>query len=263
MPELPEVEAVCRKLRRDLPGARIRRARLLRAAEPGLEKRLRNRRIEGVERRGKNVLIRLEGAGTLRVHLKMTGNLYVRPDGAGLPPTARAWFALDGGRRLVFDDPRALGRIELLSEPELERLCASLGPEPLSSAFSPEYLKEAARRSRQPVKLFLLDQGKIAGLGNIYAAEALHRAGIHPRRPANRLANQRLERLHGAIVAVLDLAVQSACNAYRGPGRYDSAETFPVAVYGREGLPCPACRRPIRRIVQAGRSTYYCPGCQR
>ncbi len=263
MPELPEVEAVCRKLRRDLLGARIRRARLLRAAEPGLEKRLRNRRIADVERRGKNVLIRLGRDSVLRVHLKMTGNLYVRADGAGLPGTARAWFELAGGRRLVFDDPRALGRIELLSEAELESLSASLGPEPLSPAFTAEYLTAVARRSRQAVKLFLLDQSKIAGLGNIYAAEALHRAGIHPRRPANRLGEKRLKRLRQAIVAVLELAVQSACNAYRGPGRYDSAETFPVAVYGREGLPCPACRRPIRRIVQAGRSTYYCPGCQR
>ncbi len=263
MPELPEVEAVCRKLRRDVRGARIRRARLLRAAEPGLERKLRNRRIVDVERRGKNVLIRLGRDKVLRVHLKMTGNLYVRPDGAGLPGTARAWFELDGGRVLVFDDPRALGRIELLSRAELESLSASLGPEPLSAEFTPAYLAQAARRSRKAIKLFLLDQSKVAGLGNIYAAEALHRAGIHPARPADRLGAGRLEQLHAAIVAVLELAVQSACNAYRGPGRYESTETFPVAVYGRQGLPCPVCRRPIRRIVQSGRSTYYCPECQR
>ncbi len=263
MPELPEVEAVCRKLRRDLRGARIRRARLLRASDPRLERRLRGRRIETVERRGKNVLIRLGRDSVLRVHLRMTGNLYALPAAANLPGTARAWFELADGRALVFDDPRALGRIELLSEAELESLSASLGPEPLSAAFTAAYLRAAAARSRQAIKLFLLDQSKIAGLGNIYAAEALHRAGVHPARPANGLGRKRLERLHGAIVAVLELAVQSACNAYEGPGRYNSAETFPVAVYGREGLPCPECGRRVRRILQAGRSTYYCPGCQR
>ena len=263
MPELPEVEAVCRKLRRDAAGATIVRALLMRKRDPRLEGHCRNRRLIGIERRGKNALLHLDGGWSLRVHLRMTGNLYVIPDVRFRVATVRACFELDGGRGLVFDDPRALGVIELHRTAELSSVLGALGPEPLSAGFTPAWFEAAARASRQPVKLFLLDQRRIAGLGNIYAAEALHRARIHPTLPVNRLGPRRLARLHRAIVDVLTLAVQSACDAYDGPGSYDSDENFPVAVYGREGLPCPVCRRRVRRIPQGGRSTYFCPGCQR
>lgn len=263
MPELPEVEAVRRKLNREITGAVIAAAHLVRRPDRKLESRLRGRRIESVTRRGKNLLLELSGGAVLRVHLGMTGNLYTIADARRRPATTRAWLELDGGRALVLDDPRALGRLELLSVEQAEQLDASLGFEPVAREFTPQRLAELARASRAPAKLFLMDQKRISGLGNIYAAEALFRAGIHPAKPANRLSRQRIERLYRAIVEVLDVAIQSTCNAYSGPGRFDAGETFPLAVYGREGMPCPRCRQRIRRIRQAGRSTYFCPGCQR
>ncbi len=263
MPELPEVEAVCRKLRADLPGARIRRARMERKRDPAVERGVRGATVLGVERRGKNVLIHLDNLRTLRAHLRMTGNLYVIPDCRLRPSTARAWFELADCSGLIFDDPRALGVIELLRTADLPGALGRLGPEPLSADFTAAAFIADARSSRRPAKLYLMDQGRVAGLGNIYAAETLHRARIHPARPMNRIGARRLAGLHRAIVEVLGDAVQSACNAYSGPGSYNSDENFPVAVYGRENLPCPVCTRPVRRIPQGGRSTYYCPGCQR
>jgi formamidopyrimidine-DNA glycosylase len=146
---------------------------------------------------------------------------------------------------------------------EIDARMARLGPEPLSPEFSAAEFVAAARASRQPAKLFLIDQGRVAGLGNIYAAEALFRAGVDPRRVIGALSAPRLRRLHAAIVQVLEIAVQSAIEAYSGPGLIAESEAFPVAVYGREGESCLLCRRVIRRILQGGRSTYFCPGCQR
>ncbi|MCW5981618.1 MAG: hypothetical protein KIT09_26270 [Bryobacteraceae bacterium] len=263
MPELPEVEAVCRKLRRDVAGARIVSARLLRKRSPALERAVRGRAIAAVERLGKNILLVLDSGSAVRVHLRMTGNLYVIPDLRLRPEATRAWFALDGGRALILDDSRALGVVDLLAPDDLRRLRDDAGIEPLSEAFTLEAFAALAGRSRAPAKLFLMDQTRVAGLGNIYAAEVLHRARVHPRRPMNRVSRRKIDAVRAAIVGVLNDAVQSACNAYSGPGRFEASETFPLGVYGREGEPCPACGRLVKRIVQAGRSTYYCPGCQR
>jgi formamidopyrimidine-DNA glycosylase len=263
MPELPEVEAVCRKLARDVVASGIVRAHMSRHRDRRLLSGARGKRIEAIERRAKNILIHLSGDAVIRVHLRMTGNLYVVPDHRFRPTTARAWFELDDLRGLVFDDPRALGRMTYHRRGELDVILGKLGPEPLDPGFTPERFLEIAGRSKQPAKLFLLDQNRIAGLGNIYAAEVLHRARIHPARTMDRISAKRLQRLHTEIVRVLDIAVQSACKAYSGPGSYNSEETFPVAVYGREDAPCPVCRRNVRRIPQGGRSTYFCPGCQR
>jgi formamidopyrimidine-DNA glycosylase len=175
----------------------------------------------------------------------------------------RAWFRFEDGRALVLEDSRALGVIELLGRRRRSALIESLGLEPLSGEFSCEAFVALARQSRQPAKVFLMNQSRVAGLGNIYAAEALHRARVHPAKPMNRLSARKLAALHKTIVDVLVDAVQSACIAYAGPGRFEARETFTLAAYGREGKPCPACGRLIRRMMQAGRSTYYCPGCQR
>ncbi|MCP5116855.1 MAG: DNA-formamidopyrimidine glycosylase, partial [bacterium] len=177
--------------------------------------------------------------------------------------TVRAWFVLKNGGGLVFDDSRTLGRMELLGPDEVAALHRELGVEPLSREFTPELFVSAARATRRPAKLYLMDQNHIAGLGNIYAAEALHTARVHPAKPMNRLSRKKLVALHAAIVGILRNAVKSACNAYSGPGRFESGETFHLAVYGREGEACYGCGRLIRRITQGGRSTYYCPGCQR
>jgi formamidopyrimidine-DNA glycosylase len=269
MPELPEVEAICRKIRPRIKDATIASAHFARSvvAHPqkprAIERAVAGRAITDVRRRGKNIFIDLDNRCAVHVHLRMTGRLYVSEDVRLRPANARAWFELDGGGRLIFDDARCLGKIHLLANGGAERITERLGPEPLGPAFTPDYLAQTASHAVQPVKLFLLDQRRVAGLGNIYAAEALYRAGIHPARIASSLRRTRIERLHAAIVRVLTDAVQSACIAFCSPGRFEEAESFPLAVYDREGVPCGACRRIIRRVQQGGRSTYFCPGCQR
>lgn len=269
MPELPEVEAVCRKLNEaGILGKRILRARLVRPAiarpqkAADLESTVEGRTVERIERRAKNLLLHLSGGIVLRVHLRMTGNLFVIPDVRFLPANARAYFEFSKHRALVFHDPRALGRIHVHTEAELAQLLARLGPEPLSPEFTPAWLRDTAAASRKPAKLFLMDQNALAGLGNIYAAEALFHARIHPAKPMNRLRHPKLDALHRSIVGVLTDAVQSACKAYSGPAQFGEAESFSCFVYDREGDSCLKCRRKVRRIRQGGRSTYYCPGCQ-
>jgi formamidopyrimidine-DNA glycosylase len=263
MPELPEVEAVCRKLRA-VQGRIIVEVRALRCATPSVKRKARGRRIERVERRGKHILVRLDSGLTLHVHLRMTGNLYPIPDRRFAPAGARVVLVLDDDGAVVFEDSRALGRMDLVDSTRLDaKLDREVGVEPLSAGFTAELFAALARRSRKPSKLFLMDQEKVAGLGNIYAAESLYRAGIHPRKRMQTLSRARIDRLHAAIVAILGDAVQSAWTAYSGPGAIAEAESFPLEVYGREGEPCRACGKAIRRIPQGGRSTYFCPGCQR
>ena len=269
MPELPEVESVCRRLRAEATGAEIAGARVLRPSTvkpqtPALiQTRTKGRRIEAVVRRGKNILLGLSGGTWLRVHLRMTGDLRVIADPGLRAATARVLLEFRDGRALIFDDPRALGVLHACTAEDAERLAEELGPEPLSPDFTAEVFAGMARRSRKPAKLFLMDQSRVAGLGNIYAAEALFRARIHPARPMHRLSRRKLDVLHGAIRSVLTAAIASAEKAYRNPGGFEEGEDFPVQVYGREGEPCYECGRKIRRVVQGGRSTYYCPGCQR
>jgi formamidopyrimidine-DNA glycosylase len=264
MPELPEVEAVCRKLRKQATGAtlvtvRVERPRITAPQDPAeVEARLKGRSIERIERRGKNILIGLSGGLTMRVHLRMTGNLYVIPDWRLRVASSNAWFALQDGRGLVFEDTRGLGTLTIQEGTELE----GLGPEPLSRQFTAEALVRSAAGLRQPAKLFLLDQRRIAGLGNIYAAEALFAARIHPRAAIGSAGRPKLKALHAAIVRILREAVKSATKAYSRPGGFQEAEQFPLAVYGREGENCIRCEGAIRRIAQGGRSTYYCPKCQ-
>jgi len=269
MPELPEVEAACRKLRRDAIGrtvvsARIERRRITLSQDASQVEALAvGRTIERVLRRGKNILIELSGGFVMRVHLGMTGNLRVVPDWRLRPVSVSAWFAFDDGRGLLFEDTRGLGSLTIQDDVETRKKLATLGPEPLSRAFTAEALVQSAAKVRQPVKLFLMDQRRIAGLGNIYAAEALFAARIDPRKPVGSLSRPRLHALHAAIVAVLRDAVRSACKAYSRPGGFQEAEDFESAVYGREGERCRVCAGAIRRITQAGRSTYFCPKCQR
>jgi formamidopyrimidine-DNA glycosylase len=269
LPELPEVEAVCHRLRKQALGAQItafhaQRPSVTSPQTPDeIARASAGARIQAVRRRGKNILIDFTGGSSLRIHLRMTGDLYVIPDVRFRPVTARAWFELSDGRALVFDDSRALGKIHAYPTSEIESVLGHLGVEPLSKAFRPETLVEAARNSHRPVKLLLMDQTVVVGLGNIYAAEALFRAGIDPRRPADRIRAARLCRLHAEIVEVLRTAVQSTRIAYMSPGRFTEAESFPLAVYDREDGNCGMCGRTIRRIQQGGRSTYFCPGCQR
>lgn len=268
MPELPEVEAVARRLNERAAGrvivaAHFTRPQTTRPLSPrALARKLSGSRIVSIGRRAKNILVHLSGSQTLRIHLGMTGNLWV-DDPANRPSGMRAWFPLDDGREIVFDDSRLFGRMQLLDAAELSRLDRSLGVEPLSSDFTPQLLIERAARSRKPAKVFLLDQAAIAGLGNIWAAESLFAARVNPAAPMNRLSGRKLRALHAAIREVLSGAVESAYREYSAPRLTPESEGFGVSVYNRLGQPCFRCGRAIARVSQAGRSTYYCPRCQR
>jgi formamidopyrimidine-DNA glycosylase len=268
MPELPEVESIAVKLQ-PVVGARIVDAVLLRGNAlhgttlPVLRRTVRGRTITAVERRAKNLVLRLENGRFLRIHLRMTGHLFTVPHPDRRPPLTRFYLTLEDGQAIVFEDSRTFGRVSLHRDGEQEVLFANLGPEPLGPEFTPDYLIALAKQSRAPAKVFLLDQRKIAGLGNIWAAEALWLAKIHPERPMNQLSPVRLRALRGAIVTVLQRAVESALAVAPLPEQFPDADLLEVAVYGREGQPCRACERPVRRIAQAGRSTFYCPFCQR
>ena len=264
MPELPEVEAVVRRLRERVEGARIVSVQAWRCATPEVEELAPGRRIERVERRAKHILIRLSGGLTLHAHLRMTGNLFAIPDWRLHSTAARVMIRLKGGSGIVFEDSRALGRMDVQKTSELDaELDAGLGLEPLSEEFTSARFADAARGSRQPAKLFLMDQRRVAGLGNIYAAEVLFRARVDPRKPIGSLARKRLELLHSQIVAVLRDAVESAWIAYGVPGQFSEGEMFDCQVYDREGQPCFVCGKRIRRLPQGGRSTYFCASCQR
>lgn len=268
MPELPEVETVVRRLRKPATGrtivaAHIDRPQTTKPASPRLvAQKLTGQKIKAVERRAKNVLLRFADGMTLRIHFRMTGNLWIA-DPKDRPSSVRAWFTLDDGKEIVYVDSRLLGHMELLSPEQFEKFSASIGVEPLSPEFTREWLAKKASRSRKPAKLFLMDQTIIAGLGNIWAAEALFAARISPLRAMNSLSRRNINVLHDAIVEILNGAVKSAYRKYTAPGETSESDGFEVAVYNREGQPCLRCRRRVKRIPQGGRSTYFCSGCQR
>ncbi len=274
MPELPEVEIVARRLHELIKGRVFIRAKLIR---PGLAPEntprqfaswLRGSRIEEVTRRGKNILAHLSNGRTLVTHLRMTGRFFYLDGTAVNTAHAHAVFWLDDGRKLLFDDQRHFGLMAVVRTDELDRLkyLSKLAPEPFSEEFSTEYLHRILRRSSQPIKLTLLDQAKVVGLGNIYASEALHRAKINPRLTANKVSKLRAELLHREIIAMLKEAIANDGSFDSDTGDLDSSYGRYEAisrVYEREGLPCLACNTPIRRVSQGARSTYYCPKCQR
>ena len=276
MPELPEVETVCRGLREKLAGRRFtrvvqRRADLRRPFPEAFARRLGGAEVRAVDRRGKYILVRLAGGLVLIVHLGMSGRLVVQEDAAGaLEPHDHVAFHTDDGRRIVFRDPRRFGLMDLACADRLDRhpLLRDLGPEPLDPGFTPALLAGRLAGRRTPIKAALLDQRVVAGLGNIYACEALFRAGLSPRRRADGVAGRRAERLAGAIREVLEDAIEAGGSSLRDYVRADGELGYfqhRFAVYAREGARCPrcACASGIRRIGQGGRSTFYCPLHQR
>jgi formamidopyrimidine-DNA glycosylase len=272
MPELPEVETIRRQLEPQITAARIADAEILderwtRPESPGeVEKLLRGRTIEAVERRGKYLLLRLEGGRTLAMHLRMTGNLLL-VDSADDPPYLRAQLHLDGGRRLLFTDARRFGHAVVLDDGELdEYFAARLGIEPLSDSLTAEELCRRAAGRRAPLKSFLLNQLGVAGIGNIYADEALHRAELHPLSPAGSMKPEDCERLRVGIVEALEEGLRNggaSIDDYLDSRGEQGAMQDEFLVHTREGKPCPRCGAEIRRIVVGGRSTYFCPSCQR
>jgi formamidopyrimidine-DNA glycosylase len=273
VPELPEVETVRRRIAPLVEGATIAGAeivdpRLTRPVSPSLvADALVGERIAAVERRGKYLLWRLGSGRTLVVHLRMTGSLLHFPAG-DLPADAyrRATLALDTGAAVGYRDVRRFGTWELLDDGHLRPYLASrLGPEPLAPSFTSARLARIVAERRAPIKAVLLDQRRIAGIGNIYADEALWRARIHPRRPAGELDAAEVARLHRAVRAALRRGVElsgSTLRDYVTPDGEGGGMQHEFHVYGRLGEPCDRCGRPIERIVVGGRGTWFCPRCQ-
>jgi formamidopyrimidine-DNA glycosylase len=272
MPELPEVETIRRQLEPEITGRRILEAEILderwtRPESPQeVERALAGRIIEAVERRGKYLLLRLEGKRTLAMHLRMTGNLLIE-GGSNDPPHLRAQLRLEDGRRLVFTDVRRFGHAVVLRDDALhEYFAARLGVEPLSDSLTAEELCRVAAGRRVPLKSFLLNQLGVAGIGNIYADEALHRAELHPLSPAGSMKPEDCERLRVGIVGALEAGLRSggaSIDDYRDARGEQGSMQDEFLVHTREGKPCPRCGEAIRRIVVGGRSTYFCPSCQR
>jgi formamidopyrimidine-DNA glycosylase len=275
MPELPEVEHVVRGLRRAVVGRRIFAAeinlpRTVASPSPVLLKRkIRGARIDAITRRGKYILFELDSGDVLVVHLRMTGKFVCITPEQPLPPYPHVVFYLDDDRRLIFCDMRQFGRMRLLAARKVSALpqLQSLAPEPLSDDFSEDNFMETLSKSRRSLKQLLLDQTKILGLGNIYASEALFLARISPFKEAHRLSKVRALRLHQAIRDVLEEAIAAGStlriDLSDGIGSYFGTTERFWRVYEREGEPCVNCGTRIRRTVQGGRSTYYCPRCQK
>jgi formamidopyrimidine-DNA glycosylase len=271
MPELPEVETTRRGIRPALVGRRIeslelRERRLRWPVEPRLPAKVAGQRVVDVHRRAKYLLIELE-RGTLIAHLGMSGSLRVMPAGAPRLLHDHYDLVLDSGRCLRFNDPRRFGSLHWCTgDPAAHVLLANLGPEPLEPTFDAGYLARRARGRKVAVKLFLMDQRVVVGVGNIYASEALFRAGVRPRRAAGRLSRAEWVRVVEAIRAVLEEAIRQGGTTLRD---YVSADGTPgyfrqeLYVYERAGEPCRRCATPVRYLVQGQRSTYYCPTCQR
>jgi len=272
MPELPEVETVRRTLYDKVIGRRIVRVEIITPRQVYYPEPERFREeLEGacftdIERRGKYLLFRL-GSRTLVAHLRMSGHLYVTAPDRPRDKHLHVVFHLDDGRELRYDDQRKFGGFHLLG-PDGEGMppgLASLGPEPLGETFTASYLHQKLQRHRSPVKAALLDQSLVAGLGNIYADEALFCAGIHPARPANTLTEPEVCRLHGCIRNILREAVALRGTTFSlyfdGDGQagqmYDRLQVF-----DRTGQPCPRCGTPIQKVAVAQRGTHFCPRCQ-
>ncbi|HUC19845.1 MAG TPA: bifunctional DNA-formamidopyrimidine glycosylase/DNA-(apurinic or apyrimidinic site) lyase [Acetobacteraceae bacterium] len=276
MPELPEVETVMRGLAARLAGRRIAHARVargdLRAKLPDrLAERLRGRWVEGFRRRGKYILARLSGKESLLLHLGMSGRVRLTSGNAAPMAHEHLVLEMDDGTRFGLIDPRRFGTVDILpaaAEDKDPRL-ARLGPEPLGPEFTPAALERALAGRRTTIKAALMDQGVIAGLGNIYASEALYRAEISPRRIAANLGEQRIIRLHGAIRETLSEAIAaggSSFSDYMQPDGELGYFQHAWRVYNRER--CPVCTGPplcrgVVRIVQGGRASFYCPRRQR
>lgn len=268
MPELPEVETIRRSL---LPyvgsrivGVEIRERRLRRTIADDFTGQLRGRRVESIDRRGKYLFFGLDGDRALLAHLGMTGCLERRPSSAPSSRHDHVRFLLDSDTALVFHDPRRFGILWAGPRNGLTEFLPT-GQDPLLRPLSAQDLRQLARNRRGPIKNLLMDQNAVAGIGNIYASEILHRAGIRPRRRAARIYVPELTRLADAIHEVLEHAVRlggSSISDFHDINGRTGYFQLEHAVYDRDGKPCPRCQTTIRRIVQSGRSSFYCRTCQ-
>ncbi|HOJ76507.1 MAG TPA: DNA-formamidopyrimidine glycosylase [Bacillota bacterium] len=271
MPELPEVETIRLSLapkleNRVITGAEVLLPKLIQEITPKqFVKQITGKTIKGLKRRGKYLLIELTDESTITIHLRMTGQLTITPSIEEIAKATYLIIKLDNGSDLRFKDYRKFGKVFLFSNAQLPASLTKLGPEPLSDEFTIDTLKQNFKRRNIAIKKALLNQEIIAGIGNIYADEALFVAGIHPVRPVNSLTEDELNKLYHAIKLVLTEGI-----AYRGttkkdyidgegnPGSYQDK----LRVYGRKGLPCVKCNGPVLKMNFGGRGTHFCPVCQ-
>jgi formamidopyrimidine-DNA glycosylase len=279
MPELPEVETVMRGMAARLEGRRLTRVAVNRADmrwpfPPGLVDRMTGARVASFRRRGKYILMRLDGGDSVLLHLGMSGRIVLSPARPNFAPAhEHLTLETDDGTHLGFVDPRRFGGVDLVrtDEEDAHRLLAGMGPEPLDPDFTPAVLSAGLAGRRTPLKAALLDQSVVAGLGNIYVSEALFRARLSPRRMAGSVPGIRAGRLVPAIRETLTDAIAAGGSSLRDYVQPDGELGYfqhAWKVYGREGERCEACPGPpicagIRRLVQSGRSSFYCPRLQR
>lgn len=286
MPELPEVETIRRQLEPDLGGRRIESAEVLDpyfakpASAAAFEAAVTGRTITDVGRRGKYLVFEFDDGRSMVIHLRMTGSItLLAPDGSRNPGDARIYaagdderhlkavFALDDGGEIRFSDPRRFGRGFVAGPDELDAyFAARLGLEPLSPEFTADALAEMSAGRTGPLKSFLLDQKGVVGIGNIYADEALHRAGLHPLSPGGSMRREHHEALRDGIVAALERGLDlggASIDDYRDARGDAGSMQKEFLVHRREGEQCGRCGGEIRRIVVGGRSTYFCPSCQK
>lgn len=275
MPELPEVQLVASHLNELLSGRTIEAARLLRSklapshSPEEFTELLTGSTISRVGRRGKLILLELDSGRTLMVHLRMSGHFMLRSLDVEDPKFTHAVLYFSDSDRLVFTDQRHFGYMRVVdsSKIHLTPEITKLAPEPFSHEFSSEYLIAVLRRSRRPVKELLLDQTKVCGLGNIYAAEALFEAGIRPKTRSFRVSSKMAHKLFLSIRQVLSESIELSRSVMPDRGNiggsfYGEQSEASWRVYGREGAPCRICDAEIKRLKQGGRSTFYCPECQ-
>ncbi len=276
MPELPEVELVARSLDTIVSGKKIVASELLRqrlvpdCSPADFASQLSNCRINFVHRRGKHILFDLDSGQTLITHLRMSGRFLHLPVESENPKFTHAIFYLESETKLVFDDQRHFGlmKIEDTARVHETESIKKLAPEPFSDEFSPSYLRAQLRSSKRSLKEFLIDQTKVCGLGNIYAAEVMFLAKLNPEQPANTVSAAKSVILHDKVRRVLDEAVSLGATldideTNIGGSIYGSGSDWVWRVYDREGEECVVCKLPISRIRQGGRSTYFCKRCQR
>ncbi|HCV88850.1 MAG TPA: DNA-formamidopyrimidine glycosylase [Alphaproteobacteria bacterium] len=276
MPELPEVETVRRALVPAMEGRRIAAAHIGRPdlrwpLPPDLAARLTGRVVGVLARRGKFLLLALDGDETMLMHLGMSGSVRIHATEPEIGKHDHMVLSIDAGGPdarpawIVFNDPRRFGWIDLFRG-ETHPMLADMGPEPLGNSFSATHLAAALAGRTGPIKTALLNQQIVAGIGNIYACEALFMAGLSPRRKAGTIRGGRAERLTGAIREVLSRAIEDGGTSLRDhvqPGGEIGYFVQRLSVYGREGQACHSCTTTIRSITQSGRSSFYCPACQR
>ncbi len=276
MPELPEVELVAKSLDKLVKGRLILAAELLRerlapeTSPADFAGKLKNARINFVHRRGKHILFDLDNAQTLITHLRMSGRFMLLPLERELPKYTHAVFYLEDETRLIFQDQRHFGFMKIIETANVSEAkeIKKLAPEPFSEGFSPRYFRNSLELSRKSLKEFLLDQTKVCGLGNIYASEAMFLARVNPQIPANEVSAKKANVLHKKIREVLSESISHGSTLNINPENIDGSyygggyeERW--RVYARENESCVNCRTPIKRLKQAGRSSYFCPKCQK